>query len=321
MAPVEADRGLFLETLMRRLLVAALLILMGSSGRAADTVVVVLDASGSMDEMVTMKTGEKLEKMKVAKLALARTLLSLPEDTQVGILVFSASNLSAQDEWVYPIGKINKVRLAEAIQKPTPGGGTPLGEYIKKGADALLEQRDKNRGYGTYTQVVVTDGVATDGSLVEQNVPLVMARGIRLNVIGLAVAPDNFLANRVSSYQSADDLETLTTAVKRAVAEVPTGKDGKIDPAWFSEIEPLPTAVVSAALTALNTTIAQNQPIGDQPKVITQVDDQGNATQVPNPAVNAQAAPAGGGLGFFGIVGIILLVVLALVIGGAILSR
>lgn len=296
---------------MKRLLLAAVL-LMGGGVRAADTVVVVLDASGSMDEKIALKTGQSIEKMKVAKLALVRTLLNLPENTQVGILVFSASNLQYNEEWVYPVAKINKKILADAIQKPLPGGGTPLGEYIKKGADALLEARARNKDYGTYTEVVVTDGQATDGALVEQNVPLVMARGIRLNVIGLDVQPDSFLANRVSSYQSANDLDSLTTAVKNAIAEVPAGKDGKIDASWFSEIEPLPSQVAQYAILALNTTISQNQPIGEKPKPTVQVASQSTTTA---PSQLQETAPSEG-MGVMGWIGVVFVV--GIVVGGGI---
>lgn len=295
---------------MKKFLIAMALVAMSGLARATDTVVVVFDASGSMDENIPVKDGKELEKMKVAKLALAKSLLGIPKGTNVGVLVFSASNLDTNQEWVYPIGPVDKTKLAAAIQLPLPGGGTPLGEYIKKGADALLAEREKNRGYGNYTLVVVTDGIASDGGLVETYVPLVMARGIKLNVIGLAIRADDFLAERSTSYQSADDVDSLATAVSKAVAEIPSDKDGRVDASWFAEIEPIPTELARASLAALNSTITQNQPIGEQPKVVMVVDDQGKVTQVANAQVPDE------GMGFFVWIGVLFVgaIILAFVV-------
>ncbi len=48
---------------------------------------------------------------------------------------------------------------------------------MKMAADALLELRDRQR-YGTYKLLIVTDGEATDGHLVEQYLPEIQAAGL-----------------------------------------------------------------------------------------------------------------------------------------------
>ena len=61
--------------------------------------------------------------------------------------------------------------LNGAIDSITSQGGTPLGEYMKQGADALLDARKKQFGYGTYRLLVVTDGEANDAGLVDGYTP------------------------------------------------------------------------------------------------------------------------------------------------------
>lgn len=265
-----------------------LALLTGTAARAADNIVVVFDASGSMGDKIKLKNGSVISKMDAAKAALKKSLLVLPKETNLGVLVFSASNLTADQEWVYPIGPIDQAKLSDAIDRPTPSGGTPLGEYMKKGADALLDWRAKQKGYGTFTLIEVTDGAANDQGYVERYLPLVQARGVRVQVIGLAMEPDGFLAKRANFYTTADDIDTLASALKQATAEVPTGKDGKVDPAWFEEIEPLPNDTAKAILASLVNNRAQDQPIGEEPKMVVVMSADGQLATEPNSVV-AQA--------------------------------
>ena len=129
---------------MRRLilLAAVLLSVLGAPLRAAgiydDNVVVVLDASGSMREPMH---SSGMPKMAAAKAALIEVLKQVPTNTNIGLLVFSGSGVT--NEWVYPLGPRDDARLTRAVNQPQPNGGTPLGAYIKKGADRLLAEREK----------------------------------------------------------------------------------------------------------------------------------------------------------------------------------
>ncbi len=128
-----------------------------------DSVVIVLDASGSMDGRLK---GVEMTKMDGAKAALRTVLSQVPTSTHIGLLVFSGSNVG--NDWVYPLGPRDDVRLLTAIDQPRPYGHTPLGRYLKLGADRLLEERQKQFGYGSYRLLVVTDGEAQDQELVDR---------------------------------------------------------------------------------------------------------------------------------------------------------
>jgi hypothetical protein len=218
---------------------------------------IVLDASGSMNGALA---GSKLNKMAAAKVALKEVLKSIPQSTRIGLLVFSARNL--QDDWAYPLGPRNDAELSKAIDLPMPGRGTPLGQYIKIGADRLLEERAKQFGYGTFRLLIVTDGEAEDRALVERYTPDVIARGITVDVIGVAMASNHTLAQRVHSYRAANDPASLRRALSEVFAEVGSSRTDKTDEEVFAVLAPIPTEVATVAIQALSGT--DNRPIGDK---------------------------------------------------------
>jgi hypothetical protein len=238
-------------------------------GQSQDNIIIVLDASGSMRQ--TMR-GSNQSRMEAAKLALRTVLKDVPANTNVGLLVFSGN---LRNDWVYPLGPVDPQRLNQAIGRPQPAGGTPLGAYLKKGADALLKQRRQQQGFGTYRLLVVTDGEATDPELVEAYLPDVMSRGLTVDVIGVDMAQQHALATRVHSYRRADNPEQLVTAVSDVLAEVGGGDSGQASQEDFEVIAPLPDTLAAEMLAALA------RPAGDHP-----------IGEAPPPEQNAAAADA-----------------------------
>ena len=222
--------------------------------QVTDNVVVVVDASGSMD---THMAGTGRDRMSVAKDALKQVLDQIPDTTHVGILVFPRGN------WVYPLGPRKESMLTGAIDSIQAGGSTPLGDYMKRGADALLEARKKQFGYGTYRLLVVTDGEASDRGKVETFTPDIISRGITIDCIGVEMASRHTLATKVHSYRNANDSESLKQAISEVFAEVASGDAGPGGENAFELITDLPEATASAMLQSLST--SGNQPIGEGP--------------------------------------------------------
>jgi Mg-chelatase subunit ChlD len=245
----------------------------------SDNVVIVLDGSGSMARAMP---GGRIEKMAAAKAALKQVVASIPQSTRIGLLVFSANGVD--DDWVYPLGPRDDARLMQAIDRPRPGRGTPLGAYLKKGADRLLEERAKQFGYGTFRLLVVTDGEAEDQGLVDRYTPEIIARGITVDVIGVAMNQRHTLATRVHSYRPANDPASLKRAVAEVFGEIGgRGKDVASAEA-FAELKSIPAEVVQAAIQALSS--SGNQPIGQQPRPI-----QTPARPSTKPQVSPQQSP------------------------------
>ena len=222
--------------------------------QVTDNVVVVVDASGSMGAPMGGST-----RMSVAKDALKQVLEQIPDTTHVGILVFPRGN------WVYPLGPRKESMLAGAIDSIQSGGATPLGDYMKRGADALLKARRKQFGYGTYRLLVVTDGEASDRGKVEAFTPDIISRGITIDCIGVEMASRHTLATKVHSYRNANDPESLKQAISEVFAEVASGDAGPGGENAFELIADLPEATASAMLKSLST--SGNQPIGEVPSM------------------------------------------------------
>jgi hypothetical protein len=223
-----------------------------------DHVVIVLDASGSMKERMPGTTSSKMD---AAKSALRAVLQKVPPTTRVGLLVFSAANV--QNDWVYPLGARDDEALIRAINPIQPGMNTPLGAYIKRGADRLLQERAKQFGYGTYRLLIVTDGEAQDRDLVDRYTPEVMARGITMDVIGVAMSQAHTLATKAHSYRRANDPEALSRAIREVFAEIAGTAQDVAQAEAFEMLAPIPTEVASAMISALST--SGNEAIGTRP--------------------------------------------------------
>ncbi|MDE0556687.1 MAG: VWA domain-containing protein [Candidatus Poribacteria bacterium] len=214
-----------------------------------DNIVVILDASGSMQEKFS---GDQTKsKMEAAKAALQEVLAKVPEDTWIGLLVFSGANI--RNEWVYPLGEKETQKLIAAIDLPQPGGGTPLGKYIRIGANRLLEERAKQYNYGNYRLLIVTDGEASDAAQVEYYTPEILNRQIRVDVIGVDMKTDHMLAKVVDSYRRADNPGELVAAVSQILAETgDTGTDAGGEDA-FEYIAPLSSEIAADLIQRLTT--------------------------------------------------------------------
>ena len=216
-------------------------------------VVVVFDGSGSMGEK--FRSNRSITKMEAARKALSQILSDLPTDSHIGIVVFSGRF----NGWIYKLGPLDKKKLSEAIDGVTEGGGTPLGKYMKEGANALLELRAKQKS-GIYKLVIVTDGESDDNV----DTPLtgqygILSKGLKVEVIGVDMKGGHTLATKVP-YRSADSPEELKTAVQAVLAESP-GTDGHSED--YDIIASLDPQVAMAALQAISE--FDNTPIGEKP--------------------------------------------------------
>lgn len=240
-------------------------------------VVVVLDNSGSMKR--TMRNNQ-VDRMTAAKQSLKVVLQSLPADSHVGIVLLNGNR---GQNWIVPLGPIDIQAATTAIDSIKANGGTPLGRFMKIGADSLLESRGKDH-YGGYRLLIVTDGEAGDQNSVEQYLPDILARGITTDVIGVDMKGDHSLATKVHTYRRADDPESLTQAVREVFAETTsdandTGEDD------FDLVAGLPDDFATAALEAL--AASGNHPIGTRASVLS-----GSANGGGNASGNGNSASA-----------------------------
>jgi len=243
-----------------------------------NNIVIVFDASGSMNDSIPGENGKSVPKIVAAKKALKQVLKSVPNDTNVGLFVFSSR---ARNDNPFPLAPKNEDALNTAIDSIVADGGTPLGEYIKKAGDQVLLQRTKQLGYGRYRILVVTDGEATDAGLMERVAPDVVRRGLSLDVIGVGMNNTHRLAQMSTSYRSANNSQALQAALVAIVAETTrTSTNSKEDD--FALIAGLTDSQAKTILSTLSNT--ENQPILEKPKV-----------EVPAVKLNSQAPATNNG--------------------------
>jgi uncharacterized protein YegL len=241
---------------MRSIFSILLMVALAGSATArevyVDNVVVVLDASGSMNDLMY---GTGTRKISAAKSAIKEVMKHTPPTTEVGLLVFGQHR-----RWEYPLGPRNDEKMFAAIDRVSASGGTPLGEYMKRGTDRLLEARKEQFGYGSYRLLVVTDGEASDQNLVNSYTPDIVSRGIVVDVIGVDMRQDHTLARKVHSYRRANDPASLKKAIREVFAEVGAAADGLAGNAAFEELQGFPNEAAMTIISALATT--GNEPIG-----------------------------------------------------------
>ncbi len=226
-----------------------------STALHTDNVVVIFDGSGSMEGKIGSKT-----KMLAAKMALLGALKQMPADTQFGMIAFSKN----ANGWTYELQAFDEKRVWEQVKKIQSGGKTPLGRYIKVAADRLLEERQKQFNYGNYRLIVITDGEASDTSLMSAYAKELVTRGITLNVIGVGMKKEHSLKTTAHLYVAANNVKALNHAVSNLLAEVPN-----IDPDDVGAEDPYEylNAFVNgetalAAIDALSS--SGNQPLGQK---------------------------------------------------------
>jgi uncharacterized protein YegL len=225
------------------------------------TVVIVLDDSGSMNKVMR---GEKQSRMAVARQALLRVIETLPAGTQLGIMLLNGA--VPQEGWVLPLSPLD-VRLAkEKVSQTIANGGTPLGASLQRAMDKLIQLRAE-QPFGDYRLLVVTDGEATDAELLKAYLPMLVSKGVLLDVIGVDMQADHSLANRSHSYRRANDAASFEKALQEIFAEssvdANTGGDGD----GFSLIAGLPEGMAEQVLKTLRETgqelIADSQDSSD----------------------------------------------------------
>ena len=156
-------------------------------------VVLAVDSSGSMAARAGGET-----KIDAARKAALAYLSTVPDDVDVGLVVFGHKGTNKQDgkavscaadaaETVYPLGKGRKDALAASVAAIKATGWTPLAAGIDKAA----AQFSPSDNAGEQVVYVISDGVETcGGNPVEaaRNLHLSAIKGI-VNIVGFDIDP------------------------------------------------------------------------------------------------------------------------------------
>jgi uncharacterized protein with von Willebrand factor type A (vWA) domain len=177
----------------------------------------IFDGSGSMSDSLNKQCkGDKRfgSRLEGAKWAVEQFLPLMPRDVNLGLWIFDSQGNSER----VPLASDNRAKFLTEVQKTRAGGNTPLTESIEQGVDRLVQQRDKQLGYGEFRLIVVTDGQAT-GRPLPQAVDYARQRHIPIYTIGLCLGAEHELRKYSVSYRAADSIEALKHGLEETLAE------------------------------------------------------------------------------------------------------
>ncbi len=246
-------------------------IIPSNGGQVHDCIVVLLDASGSMNE--SMGGDVSASRMDAAKHILEQAIRQAPSETYIGFLVMSGAR---RYEWIQKLGPSNREALLQSLQAIVPDHSTPLGTFMKAAADELLRMREAQHNEGMYTLLVLTDGQANpqrEEEMVERFTPEIRSRGILIHAVGIDMDTEHTLATQADTYQNANNAQALEERVRQVFAEVSSASDPQLAADAYLTIAPLSTDVAMAIVKGLGTSVRGNHPIGeDPPKTVDQAD-------------------------------------------------
>lgn len=228
-----------------------------------DCIVVLLDASGSMNERMGGEASES--RMDAAKRILEQAIRNAPPETYIGFLVMSGTR---RYEWIQKLGPSDRTALLQSLQAIVPDHSTPLGTFMKAAADELLHMREAQHNEGMYTLLVLTDGQANprrEEEMVERFTPEIRSRGILIHAVGIDMDTEHTLATQADTYQNANNAQALEERVRQVFAEVSSASDPQLAADAYLTIAPLSTDVAMAVVKGLGTSVQGNHPIGEDP--------------------------------------------------------
>ncbi|TIP60777.1 MAG: VWA domain-containing protein [Mesorhizobium sp.] len=206
--------------LARSIAAAILLLWMTTLGLAADRVVIVLDASGSMWAQIDGKP-----KLEIARQSLRTVLQSVPADKEIGFMAYGHREKgSCEDiELIVPPQAGSAAAVSAAADSLKFIGKTPLTSAVRQAAEALKYTEDKA------TVILITDGLETC-----KGDPCALGRELRaagvdftVNVVGFGLTADEgkqvacLADNTGGKYIQASDEKALQDALVETIAAAP----------------------------------------------------------------------------------------------------
>lgn len=173
----------------------------------------IFDGSGSMRDSECSGDQRKID---VAKQAVAQWSQGVPADANLGLFAFHNDG-----KITLPLTNGGRDNFISTIMKVRAGGNTPLAEATAYAYKECSAQAKRQLGYGEYTIVVVTDGIANSGSKLKKVIDEVLDDSpINIYSIGFCIGQNHSLNQPGRTiYKSADNPEQLKQGLTEVLAE------------------------------------------------------------------------------------------------------
>lgn len=175
--------------------------------------ILIFDASGSMGESDCAGSSRKID---IAKKAVVAWSKSVPPEANLGLYTFHNQGVST-----LPLASGSREAFMKTIGRIYPGGKTPLAQAMMHAYRVFTEQGRRQLGYGEYTIVVVTDGIANDPEALQKTVDMILAKTpIVVYSIGFCIGDQHSLNQPGRTiYTSADNPAQLQEGLQKVLAE------------------------------------------------------------------------------------------------------
>jgi len=179
----------------------------------AKNYMLVFDGSGSM---LDSKCSAGRSKIEVAKDAVVEWSKSIPQDAYLGLVAFHNQGWETM-----PLTTGDREIFISKIHNLIAGGATPLTEAFKYAYEKLILQGQSQLGYGEYTIVVVTDGIANNEATLSQWVKRILKETpIMIYTIGFCIGEQHSLNQPgYTIYKAADNPAELKRGLQEVLAE------------------------------------------------------------------------------------------------------
>lgn len=173
----------------------------------------IFDGSGSMRESDCAGSSQKI---RVAKRAVTAWSKSVPADANLGLYAFHNGG-----KLTLPLASGNRDNFMQAVDQIEAGGNTPLAQAMLYAYKTFTEQGQRQLGYGEYTIVVVTDGIANSAAELQRVVDMILSRTpIMIYSIGFCIGDRHSLNQPGRTlYRAANNPEQLQKGLQQVLAE------------------------------------------------------------------------------------------------------
>lgn len=179
----------------------------------AKNYLLIFDGSGSMRESKCAGSSRKID---VAKQAVVTWSQSVPANANLGLYAFHNNGILT-----LPMTSGQRNDFMQAVDQIVAGGNTPLSNAMLYAYDALTKQGRRQLGYGEYTIVVVTDGMANSIENLQKVADLILSKTpITIYSIGFCIGEHHSLNQPGRTiYKAADNPDQLKEGLREVLAE------------------------------------------------------------------------------------------------------
>ncbi len=184
-----------------------------ASDLLAKNYILVFDGSGSMSDI---ECGAGQQKIVIARHVVSQWSKTVPEDANLGLVAFHSPGWET-----LPLKSGDRAQFNQTINLLIAGGRTPLYNALVKAYEIATLQGRKQLGYGEYTIVIVTDGIADHPEHLSRYVDFLIEKTpINIYSIGFCIGKNHSLKQQGRTiYKSANNPAELTQGLQDVLAE------------------------------------------------------------------------------------------------------